>query len=541
MAGVTGSIPVAPTIAAPQSLVQFLLPLFTRIRARCVLRAADPCRRRRLQPRRDAAAGRRGRQGPDRDHGVSRSSGCRPTRSTICCCRTRCSTQVERSIAEVVAASSKLFPDPDRRRAAAAWRAGSTTPRSSSIAARSWAWCPRPTCRTTANSTRSAISSRAPTCVEQRRSRLAGQDGAVRHRPAVPLDRHGAASPSMSRSARTSGCRCRRRATPALRRRRGAAQPVGQQHHHRQGRDAPPAVRQPVGARHRGLRLFRRRARRVDDRPRLGRPCRRSSRCGDQLAETERFEQELDDRAVADVDLGRIRQERMRNNSFADCALRERAAGRAVSARSPSPSMRRAAASALDRAVERFPYVPSDPAKLRDNCYEAYNIQVQGLAQRLQSSRRREAVIGVSGGLDSTQALIVSAGRWTGSACRATTSWPTRCRASPPRDETTGQRLAADEGARRRRRPRSTSSPAADQMLADIGHPFGQGREGLRRDLRERAGRAAHRLPVPPRQPATAAWWSAPAISPSWGSAGAPTASAITCRTTIPTPRSPRR
>ena len=39
---------------------------------------------------------------------------------------------------------------------------------------------------------------------------------------------------------------------------------------------------------------------------------------------------------------------------------------------------------ALERAVERFPYVPSDPAKLRDNCYEAYNIQVQGLAQRLQ-------------------------------------------------------------------------------------------------------------------------------------------------------------
>ena len=63
----------------------------------------------------------------------------------------------------------------------------------------------------------------------------------------------------------------------------------------------------------------------------------------------------------------------------------------------------------LRRTVERFPFVPSDPAMLRDNCYEAYNIQVQGLAQRLKSTGLKRLVIGVSGGLDSTQALIVSA------------------------------------------------------------------------------------------------------------------------------------
>src|SRR6202043_856115 len=62
----------------------------------------------------------------------------------------------------------------------------------------------------------------------------------------------------------------------------------------------------------------------------------------------------------------------------------------------------------LRRAVERFPYVPADPAMLRQNCYEAYNIQVQGLAQRLRATRLKKLVIGVSGGLDSTQALIVS-------------------------------------------------------------------------------------------------------------------------------------
>src|SRR5204863_5889014 len=57
----------------------------------------------------------------------------------------------------------------------------------------------------------------------------------------------------------------------------------------------------------------------------------------------------------------------------------------------------------------RFPYVPADPAMLRENCYEAYNIQVQGLAQRLKATGLKKLVIGVSGGLDSTQALIVSA------------------------------------------------------------------------------------------------------------------------------------
>jgi len=63
----------------------------------------------------------------------------------------------------------------------------------------------------------------------------------------------------------------------------------------------------------------------------------------------------------------------------------------------------------LQRTIERFPFVPSDPTKLRDHCYEAYNIQVQGLATRLEASKTERAVIGVSGGLDSTQALIVAA------------------------------------------------------------------------------------------------------------------------------------
>ena len=63
----------------------------------------------------------------------------------------------------------------------------------------------------------------------------------------------------------------------------------------------------------------------------------------------------------------------------------------------------------LRRAVERFPFVPSDPERLQQDCYEAYNIQVSGLEQRLRALHYPKVVIGVSGGLDSTHALIVAA------------------------------------------------------------------------------------------------------------------------------------
>jgi NAD+ synthase (glutamine-hydrolysing) len=127
----------------------------------------------------------------------------------------------------------------------------------------------------------------------------------------------------------------------------------------------------------------------------------------DLLAETERFSPEPE-MAVADVDLGRIRQERIRTNTFGDNARQltdKPSAFRTVAFEFAAPDE----ALELRRAVERFPYVPADPAMLRENCYEAYNIQVQGLAQRLKATGLKKLVIGVSGGLDSTQAAIVSA------------------------------------------------------------------------------------------------------------------------------------
>ncbi len=126
---------------------------------------------------------------------------------------------------------------------------------------------------------------------------------------------------------------------------------------------------------------------------------------GTKLAETDRFPSG-DRIAVADIDLDLLRQERMRMGTFDD-NRRALALGeyRRIGFRVEPP----ASDVGCERAVERFPFVPAEPARLAQDCYEAYNIQVSGLTQRLQAAGIKRAVIGVSGGLDSTQALIVTA------------------------------------------------------------------------------------------------------------------------------------
>ncbi len=119
---------------------------------------------------------------------------------------------------------------------------------------------------------------------------------------------------------------------------------------------------------------------------------------GADLAETERFSANPE-MAIADVDVGRIRQERMRMNTFGDCVRASAATQpgfRTIAFDFEAPHEKLA----LRRNIERFPYVPADPAMLNDNCYEAYNIQVQGLAQRLSATGLKKLVIGVSGGLE---------------------------------------------------------------------------------------------------------------------------------------------
>ena len=169
--------------------------------------------------------------------------------------------------------------------------------------------------------------------------------------------------------------------------------------------------------------------------------------------------------------------------------------------RSSSPSTPPSGDIGLRRKVDRFPFVPDDVERLALDCYEAYNIQVSGLEQRLRAIGQPKVVIGVSGGLDSTHALIVAAKAMD--------------RLDRPRSDILAFTLpgfATGETTKSYATRLSKAlgvtfeeldiRPAARQMLEDMGHPFAARRGGLRHHLRERPGRPAHRLPVPDRQPA---------------------------------------
>ncbi|BBO92646.1 NAD(+) synthase [Desulfosarcina ovata] len=125
------------------------------------------------------------------------------------------------------------------------------------------------------------------------------------------------------------------------------------------------------------------------------------------LAESQRFSTD-EQIIVSDIDLERIIQERMRMTSFHDSVSDHMDRVRGVR-RVPFDFLIPDGPVPLKRRIERFPFVPADSAELDERCYEAYNIQVHGLAKRLTSSGIKKIVIGVSGGLDSTQALIVAA------------------------------------------------------------------------------------------------------------------------------------
>jgi NAD+ synthase (glutamine-hydrolysing) len=128
---------------------------------------------------------------------------------------------------------------------------------------------------------------------------------------------------------------------------------------------------------------------------------------GNLLAESKRFSTAAQI-IYADIDLDRLAQDRMRLTTFGQNAAdhKDKIAGfRSLEFNVNCPTGRLLP----EREIPRFPYIPADPDKRDLHCYEAYNIQVQGLAQRLKSSGIPNLVIGVSGGLDSTHALIVTA------------------------------------------------------------------------------------------------------------------------------------
>lgn len=199
---------------------------------------------------------------------------------------------------------------------------------------------------------------------------------------------------------------------------------------------------------------------------------------GQLLAENQRFSRDVQF-TYADVDLGAIKAARRRQTTFStgdadgnsvpfsfgdgDCG-----SGEAWSAPLTATDLR--------RQVDRFPFVPSDPAALDEDCFEAYHIQVAGLVERLRATGNARPVIGVSGGLDSTQALLVCAqamdqlGRPREDILAVTmpgfaTSEHTKSNARALCEQLGTDFLQID------------IRPAAKQMLSDIGHPFGRGEE----------------------------------------------------------------
>ena len=128
---------------------------------------------------------------------------------------------------------------------------------------------------------------------------------------------------------------------------------------------------------------------------------------GELMVESVRFDREPE-LCIADIDCQRILNERMRMQTFNDAA---EAAGR------PEDWYRLIAFDhepdggdiGLERPIRRFPFVPNRQGKLDDDCYEAFNIQVSALVRRIEATNPKSLVIGISGGLDSTHALLVAA------------------------------------------------------------------------------------------------------------------------------------
>ncbi len=120
------------------------------------------------------------------------------------------------------------------------------------------------------------------------------------------------------------------------------------------------------------------------------------------LAEGERFRRE-GELVATDVDTERLRVERTRQTSFADAV---HGAGRAhrLVALAPVPA---AAGRRLLRPVEAHPFVPLDPVTVDERCREVFSIQTAGLARRAEHTGAGRLVLGLSGGLDSTLALLV--------------------------------------------------------------------------------------------------------------------------------------
>jgi len=196
---------------------------------------------------------------------------------------------------------------------------------------------------------------------------------------------------------------------------------------------------------------------------------------GELLAESKRF---LDDASliVADVDLERLSRERMHQTTYAQSVQRHAAeVGKFRTVRFEL-ALPMQGTLALKRCVERFPYVPADSRRRDERCNEVYHIQVQALAQRLTSSAIKKVVIGISGGLDSTHALLVCARVMDKLKLPRTNilAYTMPGFATSERTLNQARQLMALVGCSA---AEIDIRPSCVQMLKDLGHPYAQGKE----------------------------------------------------------------
>jgi len=470
-------------------LSDFLFPLFTQFVACCMLRPADPGRRRRLQPRRDAAAGGRGRQGaPPRSPpwfcGPAPGSGCRSYASRPGCCQTPLLDQSRgrsRGGGGLEQALSILIGAPRCRGEPALQRRHRHPPRRDPGPC-----CPRLPAELPRILRKSATSSRAPT---SSRARSARRPGSAVHTTCCSVDRHVASPPCRDLRGHLGA------GAPSSHAALAGAEvliPVGQQHHHRGKAEARRLLCGSQSARGiAALRLFGFRTGRVDDRSgvdghasdltnaatscRIRRASRRTRTHG------------------APTSISPFARSGLRNNGFADFAMQE-AEKNARSAR--CAQLTRRATAGPTRAVERFPYDAVD----RPSCVT--------IATKATTSRSRP-------GTGSSVSRVQQAIKWClGQAIDSTLldgdlpgddqlrlprknvmayTLPARPRRTKPQE-----RLAADDGAGWAAVSTSSGSPPD---AGRHGHPFANGKKVY--DVTSRTcRRAAYRLSVPPGQPA---------------------------------------
>jgi NAD+ synthase (glutamine-hydrolysing) len=193
---------------------------------------------------------------------------------------------------------------------------------------------------------------------------------------------------------------------------------------------------------------------------------------GDLVTEAERFS--LEEQLIyADVDLDRIVSDRAATNTFGDSMHDHRdrvKAFRTVSFELGAGS----GGQPLRREIERFPYVPADPVTRSERCYEVYNIQVHGLETRLRATGIEKVVIGVSGGLDSTHALIVVARAMDRLGLPRENVLAYTMPGFATSDHTKGNawKLMEALGVTARE---IDIRPSAEQMLRDLEHPYAEG------------------------------------------------------------------